>query len=680
MRWSADRCIGCGSPVRRTFTPCLDEDIVDKNGLICGAGPFWFCSNECIQKVINSYVSDKKYCFGRTAYDDPSIPDYYIEEWVERWERSRNTEINKAILKFFDHLDGEQEQYYAKLRIEAQREEDRKKLTQQRELDQWSKVIAAATTKEEKERERRDKERKQQQEREEKEAEKREREYQSQKKHKEIIEQRDRQRRERMEQTDQYRREQQLRDQRREEQRELDRLQSLQDKENERYDRMRADAEGEHRAFLHREQQEIRDAKAREELIASRQVPQRLRNEHTHILGPSGSGKSSLILDIYFHDIWDYDHNRFNADIPAYIIIDPKGTLVEKLARLQMFGPGSPLRDRLVIVDPFERPALNIFQTTGNNSEQISSLFSYIFSTGRQQLTGQQDTCFSFCVDVMMQMPGVNLFTLLDFLDDATERGSTRDPRFQVAIAQLTNPAARKFFQSDYYSPTYAPTRQQIKTRIWQVVHNEHLAAMFNAPERKLDIAKCIRDRKTVLVNTQMVKLKRAHQTLGRYIIALAADAIQSRPLDSHAVYVVIDEYQEFADADKVPEMLRLIREYNGGAVLAHHNMFCAEFNETGNADAIRAVISTNTQIKYASKPGATDIGYVVKDMQCDSEFLVKKCIKDDIVGIGRFGCMFRGLDHPFIYEFPFDEIDQWPSMSDADYHKLREANKKALQ
>ncbi len=69
---------------------------------------------------------------------------------------------------------------------------------------------------------------------------------------------------------------------------------------------------------------------------------------------------------------------------------------------------------------------------------------------------------------------------------------------------------------------------------------------MLNANTRKVDFTRYIRERKIVLVNTRITQLKEAHQTLGRYIIALTLDSIQSRQ-GRDPVYLVIDEFQEFA-------------------------------------------------------------------------------------------------------------------------------------
>jgi hypothetical protein len=139
-----------------------------------------------------------------------------------------------------------------------------------------------------------------------------------------------------------------------------------------------------------------------------------------------------------------------------------------------------------------------------------------------------------------------------------------------------------------------------------------------------------------------------------------------------HPAFLILDEYQEFADAEKTPHMLRLMRRYNAGAILAHHNMFNDVFD-----DAIRSAISTNTAIKMASKPAGLDIKYMERDMQCDEDFLTKVAVMSDTHA--RFACTFTGLDHPFIAEVPFGYINQLTKLTDDEYRAFREQNKAAL-
>lgn len=425
-----------------------------------------------------------------------------------------------------------------------------------------------------------------------------------------------------------------------------------------------------------KEEQERLAEEAQTEKLKPRDIPSEIRLEHTHVLGPSGSGKTTLLQNNILQDFVDSygrDEITLKDEPPAYIIIDPKGLMVERLSRLQIFAPGWIYHNRLVIVDPFDAPALSLFKTHGRNPSQLISDLAYVFSTTNQKLTGKQLPCFSFCAQLLFTLPDANLFTLLDLLDDRKNKKSPNQ-LFLNAISKLP-PTARRFFDGDYYGANYASTREEIKSRIYGVLENDALSTMLNANTRKLDLARCIRERKIVLVNTRMTQLKEAHQTLGRYILVLAQDAIQSRT-ERHPVYIVIDEFQEFADPKKTPGMLRLIREYGGGAVLAHQNMYCPELDED-----TRNAISTNTSIKYASSPEAQDLGYMARDLRCDPNWLKQQHKSKEFA---KFACFVRGmhppLDHPFIVTSRLGWIDKWQKMSDADYKAMRARNKAALQ
>lgn len=434
------------------------------------------------------------------------------------------------------------------------------------------------------------------------------------------------------------------------------------------------------KAEMEREQQKLNkllDEKAQldaeeaafEEVLRPKPIPENLRLEHTIILGASGSGKTTKLQNDILRDfvLPEFDKDGYydpNPNPPAYIIIDPKGLMVERLSRLDIY-------DNLVIVDPLDAPALNLFQKGDRDPAQLISDFSYIFSTTKQKLTGKQAVCFSFCARLLFTVAHANLETLLDLLDDRTNK-KPPNPRFLDAISHLS-PIHRRFFENDFYSTNYASTREEVKARVYGVAQNDVLAAMFNARTRKLDVADCIKQRKIVLVNTRMSKLSEDHQTLGRYIIALVQDAIQSRS-ERHPVYLVVDEFQEFADAEKTPKLLRLIREYGGGAVLAFQNMYCAELD-----DDTRNAISTNTSIKYASSPEGQDLNYMARDMRCQPE-LLKQMHKSETHA--NFACYVRGmkLDHPFVVQEEFGWIDKWPKMTDEDYREMRAVNKAALQ
>ncbi len=431
--------------------------------------------------------------------------------------------------------------------------------------------------------------------------------------------------------------------------------------------------------------EERKKQKAEErERIAFKAIPRHIRMEHCLVVGGSGSGKTSLIQDLVIEDLFEAISKPPN---PAILIIDPKGELVSRLSRLLAFAPGYYLENKLVVIDPTKRPlpALDIFHhptIQGDEYQRTRVLnhlietFAYIFSLSNAQLTQRQSIPFTYVVRLVFSMHG-NLETMMDILED-----NPKDRRFYPYMQKLgeQDAGARRFFENDFYTVAFNETRQQIKTRLYEIISKQEIMAMFAAGQNKLSLFDCMQQRKIVLVNTAMPFLgSRASQLLGRYFIASALNAAFARSgipkAQWNEAYLIIDEFQNYSDEEKTPEMLRLAREYNLGISVIVQNLFCAEFN-----DNIRNAISTNTSIKYASSPEGTDLNYIARDMRCEPEFLTQQAVKSG--GTAAFAVYARGmgLKHPFIRSFELGGIEKSAKMSDDVYTGFMQAQRDALK
>jgi energy-coupling factor transporter ATP-binding protein EcfA2 len=424
------------------------------------------------------------------------------------------------------------------------------------------------------------------------------------------------------------------------------------------------------------------------ELIKTRPIPNHFRQEHTHILGPSGSGKTTLLQQLILADL-------AKDDPPGMVIIDPKGLMAERLQKLDVFNPDTGrLKDRLVVIDPTydPPPALNMFHAASRWNQiwsveqrrrietQAISTFAFIFSSTGSPLTDKQGTPFGFAVRLMFGMES-NIHTLIDLMDDPTR---TDDPkgqpysqcRFAPFIGRL-DATSERFFRNEFFSSNYKETRQQIKARIYGVLQHPEFVRMFEARERKLDMLDCLQNKSIVLVNTGMNTLgSEASQLLGRYMISLTLNAAYARftlPRNEwHQAHLIIDEFQEFADEEKTPELLRLAREYNLAVTMAHQEM-----HGSGMTEKIRSAVSTNTTIKYASSPEGVDLSYVARDLRCEQEFLTAQSKTSTEA---RFACFVRGLvQHPFVHAAPFGEIDRQPQMSKEALGRMLRTNAQRL-
>lgn len=419
----------------------------------------------------------------------------------------------------------------------------------------------------------------------------------------------------------------------------------------------------------------------RQELTAPRPIPDEpYRYEHTHILAPSGFGKSTLIQEILLADLK-------KDDPPGYVIIDPKGMLVDRISRLAVFDPyHGRLRDRLIIIDPSHEPppALNMFSGINNShlsptqqrrvTNHLTEMFAYIFSSANAKLTQRQSVPFAFLIRLVFFIGG-DINTLMDLLDDQPK---TSKFTAEIAAFSETDAVVRRFFERDFYTTAFNETKGQIKARVYEILTNPDLMAMFAAKTNKIDFSECLRTRKIVLVNTSLAQLgSKGSQLLGRYVIAMVLSAAFGRDAIPKSewppCYLIIDEFQDYADEEKTPELLRLAREYNLGVTLAHQTMHSDELKE-----AMRTAISTNTSIKYCSSPEGQDVSYMVRDLRCEPEFLAGRT---KTATHAQFACFVRGmgLSHPFRVECALGNIEAEPKMPEGNYRRLLWQNANAL-
>jgi ABC-type molybdenum transport system ATPase subunit/photorepair protein PhrA len=369
------------------------------------------------------------------------------------------------------------------------------------------------------------------------------------------------------------------------------------------------------------------------------------RFENVHILGPAGSGKTTLIQEFIYHDLT-------RSDSPGLIVIDPKGTLIERLKALNIVDDR-----RLVIIDATHSyPAkLGLFAksaVTGVDPEQVISqavsTYTYIFQSTDFKFTPKQSILFEYVVRLMFEIDGT-LSTMMQFL-----RTDFKKPNEYDAVFDRLPDDMREFFKIDL-KDSYESTAKEINVRLQKIRQKPTLRTMFDTTERRVDLFDCMRKRKIVLVNTGMSRDAAASQMIGRFIIAMTLNATYIRALmpkyEWHPTFLMIDEFQEFVDAEKTPEMLRKVREYNVGVMMAHHNMYGSELD-----DAMRVAISTNTSVKFCADPRGQDLSYMARDFGCDPSFLRMQQVTDTDV---RFAHVMRRVyDTPVSVTVPRGNLE----------------------
>jgi len=405
------------------------------------------------------------------------------------------------------------------------------------------------------------------------------------------------------------------------------------------------------------------------------QIPNDDRGEHTAIIAGTGWGKTQLLQSMIAADLQ-------TDDPPGCVVIDSTGAMVQRIQRLALFN--DHLRDRLLIIDPEVDPvpALNPFDVSNPRFEtydegvrermqgEVINLFNYVFSTVKNPLSTRMETAFAFMVRLMLLIPGANIRTLLDLLNDEPPKGDYALAAFKPHIDKL-DPTAQLFFKAQYYTGRDGGLREQIRARVFDILRVPAFERMFSTVN-KVDFFTELNRGTIVLVNTSENLLADGSATFGRYIIARVMAAAFERapipPKDRRQTFLIIDEAAPYFD-EQFEKLLNRVRQYKLGVVIAFQNLEQA-------SGKLRSTIASSTAIKYAGGTGDSDARWLAREMRCDSEFIKNQKRDARPPKWTQFACHVRNFtDRAVSLTVPFFAIENMARMSDAEHVQLLNRN-----
>jgi hypothetical protein len=336
---------------------------------------------------------------------------------------------------------------------------------------------------------------------------------------------------------------------------------------------------------------------------------------HLHLLGPTGVGKSTLLLNLITQDM---QAGR------AVVVIEPKGDLIaDVLERVPAERVNS-----VVLLDPTDtkRPVgLNPLALHGRSPElvadQLLGMFHSLYAANWGPRT--HDILGSALL-TLARLPGMTLAALPALLTDAGFR--------RRVVPRVADPIGLEPFWSTFEAwseqerlAAIAPTLNKLRPLLLR----PELRAIIGQSRGSFDLRRVFTERKILLCDLSRGLLgPETSALLGSLIVSQLWQAILGRaviaPDRRHPVFVVVDEFQNYLHLPvDLADALAQARGLGVGFALAHQYMHQLE-------PAMRSAVLANAQSRVAFRLPSEDARIMASGSALDPE---------DFQSLGAFEC-----------------------------------------
>lgn len=314
------------------------------------------------------------------------------------------------------------------------------------------------------------------------------------------------------------------------------------------------------------------------------------RTRHMHVLGASGTGKSTFLLNCILQDI---DQGQGCA------LLDPHGDLVEAvLAHL----PEHRIQD-VIVFDPADEEYPVGFNMLSARSEVEKNLLASDFVSIFRRLSsawGDQMTAVlgNATLAILESSEGGTLLELRRFLVEAPFR--------QKFLQTVQDPEVRYFWQHEF-PLMRGNTQISLLTRLNAFIRQKLIRNMIGQPRSNLDFARIMDERKIFLAPLSQGLIGEDNSwLLGSLLVSKFYQIALARQTQSQTerqpFWLYIDEAHNFI-TDSIASILSGTRKYGLGLVLSHQELGQFDRGETG----ILSSILTNAHTRVCFRVGDQD-------------------------------------------------------------------------
>lgn len=317
-------------------------------------------------------------------------------------------------------------------------------------------------------------------------------------------------------------------------------------------------------------------------------LPTELRLRHLHVIGGSGTGKSTLLLDLIMKDIEAGE---------GVAVLDPHGDLIdevagripeERLAEAILFDPadtGHPVAWNIL-------EAHSELERTLLASDLVGLFRRFSTSWGDQMTSLLGNACL-----VLLDAPGATLLDLRELLVDRTARA-----RF---LARVTDPYLLSYFRHEFQLAS-GKSVGAILTRLDGFLRSRTVRAIVGARESRLDLRAVVDRGQIFLARLSEGAIGEENAVLlGSLLVSKFHQVVMSRQEvgrgERRPFFLYADECQEVATSS-MALLLSGARKYGLALTLAHQDLRQLETRAPEVASALLANAGTRVAFRVGER------------------------------------------------------------------------------
>ena len=326
-------------------------------------------------------------------------------------------------------------------------------------------------------------------------------------------------------------------------------------------------------------------------------IPDGLRSHHTHLIGRSGTGKSTAVESIVLHDVQE-GH--------GVAVLDPHGTLVRRLLYLLPQG----CVDRVIYMDPGDPDWVlrwnPLYCSAGLPPSRVADDLVAAFKSFVTGWGDRLEHLLHHAVFALLHLPGSTLKDVHHLVRKRSEESRRLRP---LVVNAVDSETARTFWSQDF--DEYGPADiSPVQHKLGKLLKGGNVELMVSQGRTSFDLQDVMEQGKILLVDLSSIGSE-VRQILGCLILSLLhLTAIRRRHAPGEQLrpfHIFCDEAHRFM-TDAMEDLIAETRKFNVSLTLAHQYLSQFGIRKTDALGSVGSAVIFNVDSR--------DAQYLRKDLR----------------------------------------------------------------